>query len=97
MNSMENMENKIRNLNIYSEENIEFLMGKIGETTPEIFMAISQWLETGKMTETIVEDIRFLDLVEKFKMNPIAAYLTLDWISRSPIEAKLAIKKEYEI
>ena len=92
---MENLSIKIKALNIYPEENIEMLVEKIGQTDGKIKKAIGNWLDTENETEITVEGIRYSDLKDKTGMNPIAAYLTLDWINRQPIEAIAALREEY--
>lgn len=92
---MKNLNEKIKALNVYPEENIEMLAGKIGQVDEEIKEAILNWLDTGSEAEMTIEGIQYNDLKDKAGMNPIAAYLTLDWINREPVEAVAALLKEY--
>ena len=92
---MNSLSEKIKALNVYPDENIEMLVEKIGQTDEKIKKAIVDWLDTGIETEMSVESIQYNDLKNKTDMNPIAAYLTLDWIGKEPVEAVAALQEEY--
>jgi hypothetical protein len=92
---MDNLKQELITLNIYREENIDMLIGKIENSAPYIKSAILKWLESKIETEMEVESITYFDLTQKCQMNPVAAYLTLDWIHRDSKEALSALKREY--
>ena len=92
---MENIREKITALNIYPEENINMLVDKIELTDKEVYSAIELWLRAGAETNITIAGISYVDLADRCEMNPIAAYLTLDWIKRNPEEAVKTLRKEY--
>ena len=61
-------------------------MGRIRKMDPSILKALQEWLEGGYPVLT-VNGVSFEELVEDEDMNPIRAFLMLDWIHREPASA----------
>ena len=61
-------------------------MGRIRKMDPSILKALQEWLEGGYPVLT-VNGVSFEELVEEEDMNPIRAFLMLDWIHREPASA----------
>ena len=53
-------------------------MGRIRKMDPSILKALQEWLEGGYPVLT-VNGVSFEELVEEEDMNPIRAFLMLDW------------------
>jgi hypothetical protein len=43
-----------------------------------------------------LEGYTFERLTDSYKMNPIAAFLTLDWLSRDPKQARISLEHGYD-
>ena len=55
------------------------------------------WWFQGKKPSLDVEGYTFESLTESYKMNPIAAFLTLDWLIREPERAKGSLRRGHDI
>lgn len=81
----------------YLDRNVELLVNQIENCSAEIKSAIEKWLSSNIETEMEMFGIRYSDLLSKAKMTPLAAYLTLDWVSRESNIAISELKKEYSL
>lgn len=50
-----------------------------------------------KITDIAREGYTVKGLIKDYSMNPIAAYLTLDYLEKQPDEAKKSLKKGHDI
>ena len=92
---MNDIRTKIEALKVYPEKNIDKVVSDIQNCNSTIKEAVINWLDTQVETNITVEGITYNSLKEICKMNPIAAYLTLDWIFRKRDFALNILKKEY--
>lgn len=51
------------------------------------------WIENNETPDISVEGYSYEFLVNKMKMQPIGAFITLDWLTRDPVVAKAALEK----
>ena len=80
----------------YPEANVDDVVGKIGVMSPDIYAAFEKWFDTGVIIDVEVEGYNFAAIKAKStKINPIAVYLTLDWLKREPVKAKAALNRQY--
>jgi hypothetical protein len=54
------------------------------------------WWLFGEKPNVDIEGYTFESLMELHNMNPIAAFLTLDWLMREPERAKESLKHGYD-
>lgn len=80
----------------YTEGNIEKIIEKIENLTPELRMGLEKFIETGDLPETEVEGWTVKKLKEERGMNEVASILTLDWLGREPKEAKETLEKGFD-
>lgn len=85
-------------LEILKEENypsymIDKTLDKLSCLQPQIDAALSKWIKDGKTPTLTVEGYTFSILTTEFGMKPIGAFLTLDWLCRTPQKAMDALKK----
>ncbi len=85
-------------LEILKEENypshmIENTLHKLSNLQPQTATALEKWLKDGKTPSLNVEGYTFSILTTKFGMQPIGAFLTLDWLCREPQKASDALKR----
>ena len=81
----------------YLDKNVRMLVNKIENCMPEIRVAIENWLLSNKEIDIEISGINYSELLEKAKMTPLAAYLTLDWVSREPTMALASLKRDYAL
>ena len=55
--------------------------------SPLLMEAFEYWAKYGIEPSFAIKGYSFASLIEKFKMNPIGAFITLDWIMREPDKA----------
>ena len=80
----------------YPEANADSVAGRISAMSPDVYAAFEAWFETGKICDVEVEGFNYASVKAKSaKMNPIAVYLTLDWLAREPVRAKAALARPY--
>lgn len=75
----------------------DFIIGKTADKieafSPVIAKAFCSWCERKEQINLVVEDFSFDDLIGKWGMKPIGAFITLDWLIREPEKAKEALNK----
>ena len=49
--------------------------------------SFSLWVESGREPSLSIKGYSYSILIEKFKMKPVGAFITLDWIMREPEKA----------
>ena len=54
------------------------------------------WWEQGKLPDIEINGYKFDQLIAEHRMNPIAAFLTLDWLIREPQAAQESLKKGHD-
>jgi len=80
----------------YPEENVDSVVSKLNVMSPNIYAAFETWFNTGNETNVEVEGYNYASIkLKDSNMNPIAVYLTLDWLAREPIKAKAALERPY--
>lgn len=66
---------------------------KVENFSPQLKEAFENWVEYGEEPTLEMEGYSYHILIEKFKMNPIGAFVTLDWIHREPELAVKSLKR----
>ena len=80
----------------FKEAQVDEMVKKINTLSPEIYAAFEEWFQSGKIKDIEIEGYTVESLrMKNPKMNPIAAYLTLDWLKREPVKAKIAIEQPH--
>ncbi|CCZ69759.1 MULTISPECIES: hypothetical protein [Bacteroides] len=77
----------------YPDFMIESTMEKIEKFAPAVANAFSEWLDKGIEPYLEVGDYSYTVLIQAYKMKPIGAFITLDWLYREPDQAKKALKR----
>lgn len=71
----------------YPEFMFERTADKVENLSPVLKDAFEQWVEYGIEPSFSVEGYSYQMLIEKYKMKPVGAFITLDWIIREPEKA----------
>ena len=77
----------------YPEFMIEKTVDKIEVFSPVVAKAFCSWCERKEQINLVVEGFSFNDLISKWGMNPVGAFITLDWLVREPESAKQALSR----
>ena len=72
---------------------VESTIDKIERFAPVVEAVFNEWCSSNKTPDFSVEGFSFNDLVTKWGMKPIGAFITLDWLIREPEKAKEALMK----
>jgi len=63
---------------------------------PRIQGAFYHWWKTGEIIEFEAEGYSVQRLVDEHGMNPVAAYLTLDWLIKEPEAALVPLERGHD-
>ncbi len=77
----------------YPEFMIESTTVKIEAFAPKVASVFSIWIENRLAPQIEIEGYSYNSLIEKFKMKPVGAFITLDWLIREPEVAISALEK----
>ena len=77
----------------YPEFMIEKTADKIESFSPVVAKAFHVWCENKEQSELAIEGFSFGDLVSKWGMTPIGAFIAIDWLIREPEKAKTAVNR----
>ncbi len=70
---------------------VEKTIDKVEKFDSDIYHEFEHWLSSGEESGIQVEGYSIRMLIDKYKMNVVGAYLTLDWLKREPEDAKKAL------
>lgn len=71
----------------YPQFMLEKTADKIEELSPLLKMSFENWVKHYIEPSFVIKGYSYATLVEKYKMKPIGAFITLDWIMREPEKA----------
>ncbi|MBN2004294.1 MAG: hypothetical protein JXA21_13145 [Anaerolineae bacterium] len=80
----------------YPPKNAPLVAQKLAQFSPQIASAFEQWWKSGVLPELSVEGYSLAHLVNERSYNPIAAFLTLDWLVKEPDKAKVVLQKGHD-
>lgn len=77
----------------YPDYMLEQTADKVERMDGCIKAAFEEWVDSNVIPTIEIEGWNYSQLVEKFKMRPVAAFLALDWLTRDPKKASKALKR----
>lgn len=80
----------------YSSSGVEIIAAQLLRLEPQLSAAFEEWWNSGNVPKAEIEGYSFERLQNEHGMNPIAAFLTLDWLLREPEKAKVALSKGHD-
>jgi len=80
----------------YPRAGAELVAGKLVKSSEAIWAAFWTYWQTGELPALEVEGYTIDGLVQQHSMKPIAALLTLDWLTREPERAKESLVKGHD-
>ena len=80
----------------YPEQGSELVAQKILEMQPSLRSEFDQWWNTGIVPTLEIEGYSVAMLMSEHNMNPIAAFLTMDWLLREPEKAITSLERGHD-
>jgi len=80
----------------YSEKGAELVTRQLLQLDPKLADAFARWWQDGNTTDIEIEGFTMQRLINEHDMNPIAAFLTLDWLIREPNKALISLAKGHD-
>jgi hypothetical protein len=80
----------------YSSHAADITARELMAADPRIQEAFSHWWKTGEIVEFETEGYNVQRLADEHGMNPVAAYLTLDWLVKEPEAALASLKRGHD-
>lgn len=77
----------------YPSHMIEDTLLKLKRLSSPIDKSFENWCTTGILPQNCVGGYTFKKLTHDYKMKPVGAFLTLDWLIREPEKACAALLK----
>ena len=77
----------------YTDDGIEIVLDTIMQMEPSVRNYVENYLNSGEAQDVEVEGYSLQELMAKRSMNPLAAYMTIDWIIKEPEAAKKSLEK----
>lgn len=80
----------------YPKRGANIIVQKIRGMQSPLRLEFYKWWHTGDIPTFEVEGYTLVELMSEHNMNPIAAFLTLDWILREPAKAKASLERGHD-
>lgn len=80
----------------YPKQGAELVFQKISAMESSIRSEFDRWWHTGSVPNLEVEGYSIAVLMSEHNMNPIAAFLTLDWLLREPERAVASLIRGHD-
>ena len=80
----------------YSPHAADIAARELVAATPRIQEAFYHWWKTGKVSALEVEGYNAQRLADEHGMNPIAGFLTLDWLLKEPKAALSSLARGHD-
>jgi hypothetical protein len=80
----------------YTKQSARVVLDKIKIMDQEIREAFEKYIIHKEKPEISVSNYSYEQLIQSYDMNPIAAFLTLDWLKREPKAAERLLKKGFD-
>ena len=80
----------------YTARGAEIVVAQLQRLDPQLATEFEKWWGDGDTPEIEIEQYTFERLQREQDMNPIAAFLTLDWLLREPKKAKKTLTKGHD-
>lgn len=77
----------------YPRKGAELVANKLDHLSPQIARLLEQWWITREIPALELEGYTVERLMREHSMNPIAAFLTMDWILREPTAATTSLHR----
>ena len=76
----------------YPEWMYDDIISKLQNLSPKIRKHFESWLSNRTEPDIDIEGYTYKSLLNDYKMTPINAFITLNWLQLNPDEAKIALQ-----
>lgn len=86
--------NKIKSLICemgYTEKQAKHAISELRNMDKDLKKAFLWWIRNNEEPTIEIEGVTHTELMENLQMNPIAAFLFMDWLKKDPVAAKRTI------
>jgi hypothetical protein len=80
----------------YPPKGAELVAHQLLQLNPRLYDEFTIWWQNGIVPEIEIEGYTLKRLMNEHSMNPIASFLTLDWLLRDPEKAKASLEKGHD-
>lgn len=80
----------------YPRQGAELVATRLESLRGPLRDAFVRWWESGTLPDLTIEGYTVERLMRDQRMNPIASFLTLDWLEREPEKAIASLKKGHD-
>jgi hypothetical protein len=80
----------------YPQQGAALVWNRIENLSPQILPAFTVWWDESTIPSIEVNGMTFKKLLAEHAMNPVAVFLTLDWLAREPEKALASLKKGHD-
>jgi|GEM_PF-579734 len=80
----------------YSDRGASLVTDRLEASDARIQSGFLKWWNTGQIESVEVEGYDVQRLMREHQFNPIAAFLTLDWLIKEPVSAKAALARGHD-
>jgi len=81
----------------YPAEGAHLVADKLAACAGEVQASFHKWWTTGHLDVLEVEQYTVQRLMNEHGMNPVAAFLTLDWLIREPEKARTSLARGHDV
>ena len=81
----------------YSEDRARMVAWDLTVAVPPVRDAFLQWWTAGVIPDLEIEGYSLQRLIDDHSLQPIGAFLTLDWLATEPHEARRALTEGYDV
>jgi len=75
----------------FNDKQAQYTVSRLRRMDKQIKKSFGIWFTKGDLPEYSIENFTVADLINEVKMNPINAFLTLDWLKKEPDTAKKSL------
>lgn len=79
----------------YRENEAERVLQQINRMDEKVLSWLAQWREEGTYPDEQVENVTVQELVDNLSMEPVNAFIAVDWLTKQPEEAKYALMRPW--
>lgn len=80
----------------YSASAADAAAKSLVDADPRVQQAFYDWWKTGEICDLEVEGYNMQRLADEHGMNPVAAYLALDWLLKDPESALIPLTRGHD-
>lgn len=80
----------------YNEKEVIQAITAVTNMDAQLRTKLMEYIATRRMPNIIAEGISVMDLIERLEMNPVTAFISMDYLITNPDEAKYVLTRREE-